>query len=496
MQDAVRSKKIAILPSRFEKIYFNWIDNLRDWCISRQLWYGHQIPVWYRNDEIYCGVIVPDSEGWQQDPDTLDTWFSSGLWTFSTLGWPNKTDDLATYHPTAVLETGHDIIFFWVARMILMSTYLLNEVPFKTVYLHGLVRDEKGRKMSKSLGNIIDPLDVTNKYGTDAVRLSLVIGSTPGNDVKLSEEKIASYRNFTNKLWNISRYVLANTTDKKLPLRPLFKTYTSADSWILEHMSGLIVDVTDDINNCRFSQAGERLRDFTWSKFADWYVEAAKVEDNEVKDGILRHVLEGLLKLWHPFMPFVTEVIWREMGHDTMLLVAPWPHEVEYAGYSEGEGYQGRGRMSFDTVKNIITAIRSIRSDYGIAPKQKIKAVIYAGDKVELLESQKTLIESLRTGVDVTIHKTGDTMKEVAYAVVDGVEVYIPLAGLVDITKEKVRLEKRSQELKKVITATDAKLGNEAFVHHAPADIVQAEIDKAEGYQQELKKIKAQIKHL
>jgi len=507
MQDAVRSKKIDIIPERFEKTYFHWIDNLRDWCISRQIWFGHQIPVYYCNeskvksqkskvndkclepivsiDEINkcpnCGGEVT------QDSDTLDTWFSSGLWTFSPLGWPNKTKDLKTYHPISVMETGYDILFFWVARMILMTTYLMDDVPFKKVYLHGLVRDEKGKKMSKSLGNVIDPLDVIKKYGTDAVRLSLVIGSTPGNDVKLSEQKIASYRNFTNKLWNVARYIITNYELRITNYDIKDNGCTLADIWILNKMEILIKEVTNDIEEFKFSQAGEKLRDFTWNELADWYLEVAKFEKTKSKNNILNLILRDLLKLWHPFMPFVTETVWHEINSEQMLIVAPWPLT---------KNYKVKNETDFNFIISIIKIIRNIRAEYKIIPSKKIKAVIYAGKNVELIESQKNLIENLRTNTEINIKEKGEAMKLSAYAVINNIEIYIPLEGLVDVKQESDRLQKRAIELKRLSDGLDKKLSNTEFVRHAPKEIVEAEIKKQEDYKSELKKIKEQIKHL
>lgn len=566
MQDTVHSKKIEIIPKRFEKVYFHWIDNLRDWCISRQIWYGHRIPVWYcqkseirnkkskvwnlkiygkdifqaltdntktietragrkrgggkywgdikvgdiiefslANDktdkviksvnsvkkvvqkvvhfktiddmfqvynpkddypgktideikkwwkkypelnerinkygiwaielnnyydekEIYVGIEAPKGKEWEQDPDTLDTWFSSGLWTFSPLGWPSsakatdgkpaKGSDLDVYHPTSVMETGYDILFFWVARMILMSTYLIDDIPFEKVYLHGLIRDEKGRKMSKTLNNVIDPLDVIEKYGTDAVRLSLVIGSTPGNDVKLSEEKIAGYRNFANKLWNITRYALTPNPSPTGRGELKENELTLSDKWILDKMHNLIKEVTDEIENFKFSQAGEKLRDFTWNDFADWYLEISKFEKTSEKNKILIKVLEDLLKLWHPFMPFVTEAIWQKMGKKKLLMVEQWPkrdemHDLEIS-------------VDFDLVRDVIKAIRNLRAENKIKPKEKVKAVIYAGNKVELIKSQAELIKSLRTGVEeLAIKEKGKKVAGAKQAKVGDVEIYI-----------------------------------------------------------------------
>jgi valyl-tRNA synthetase len=347
MLDAVRSEKINIIPDRFERVYYNWIENLRDWCISRQIWYGHRIPVWYKktinneelginndNTKTYCGVNPPeDIENWTQDEDTLDTWFSSGLWTFSTLGWPDlNAKDLKTYHPTNVLETGYDIIFFWVARMILMSTYLLGEVPFKTVYMHGLVRDAQGRKMSKSLGNIIDPLDVAKKYGADAVRMSLIIGTGPGNDTKMSEDKIRAYKNYANKLWNITRFVLSSCDGVNLDKN--FDKYTQKDLELTKEIDETIIDITKDMEAYRFYMAGEKIYAYTWSRFADVIIEESKgiilsnsEEDKISRQQFLLHTLEKILKILHPFMPFVTEEIWKSfpLENKKLLIVEKWP---------------------------------------------------------------------------------------------------------------------------------------------------------------------------
>jgi valyl-tRNA synthetase len=351
MRKVVANGQIKIKPERFTKIYFHWIDNLRDWCISRQIWYGHRVPVWYRSvknnskskpsekntggekedKEIYVGLEAPKGDDWQQDPDTLDTWFSSGLWTFSTLGWPEKTKDLEFYHPTDVLETGYDILFFWVARMILLTGFLLNDIPFHTVYLHGLVRDAKGRKMSKSLGNIIDPLEMIEKYGADATRLSLIIGTSPGNDLKLSEEKVRGYKNFANKLWNIARFVLEKTDAPKTKS----KTALSAeDKKHLARFESMSREVTDDILNFRYYLAGEKLYHYIWHEFADKIIEAKKPflkgddsrpEERASASWLLRHILENTLKLLHPFTPFITEEIWSHLGKNNLLMVEKWP---------------------------------------------------------------------------------------------------------------------------------------------------------------------------
>lgn len=331
MLAAVNSGDISIMPDRFGKIYFHWIENLRDWCISRQIWYGHRIPVWYKGEEIFVGAEAPDASGWVQDEDTLDTWFSSGLWTFSTLGWPDNTDDFINYHPTDLLETGYDILFFWVARMILMSTYLLGDIPFKTVYLHGLVRDAKGKKMSKSDGNAIDPVETIEKYGADAVRMSLLVGTGPGNDVNFSEDKVRAYKKFANKIWNATRFVLEQTTEADLETPA---SLSASDSAHLDTFNALMAEITKEIEEYKLYLVSEKLYHYTWHTFADVIIEECKkriaaptsAEDARSARFVLRHLLTEQLKALHPFMPFITEEIWQTITKDaTMLLVSSWP---------------------------------------------------------------------------------------------------------------------------------------------------------------------------
>jgi len=470
----VKEKQIKIIPSRFEKTYFHWIENLRDWNVSRQIWFGHRIPVWYgEGREVKVSKEAPENTGWTQDEDTLDTWFSSGIWTCSTLGWPKKTNDLATYHPTSVLETGYDILFFWVARMILMTTFLTGQVPFKDVYLHGLVRDEEGRKMSKSLGNVIDPLDMIAKYGADATRLALVIGGSPGNDMKLSEDKIAGFRNFTNKLWNISRFVL--TSVEKIERVEKVEPRTLTDKWVLSEFSELVTKTTQHLEKYEMSLAGELLRDFTWNTFADWYLEIAKIQRGDEKDKgttdqILLYILERLLTLWHPFMPFVTEVLWKHFNADLPLIVGAWPTGVDYLNLEAKE------RMN--ALQEVIVAIRGIRATYKV-DQSKAVPVFFDGDENNLklvLEEQEVIKRLAR--VESVKASSAEDSTIAASSVARGLTIRIPLAGLVDFEKEKARLESSIAQAESEITRLGTQLSNTDFTSRAPEKVVNGMRDK------------------
>jgi len=537
MIKVVKDGKIKIVPERFEKTYFHWVNDLRDWCISRQIWYGHRIPVYRCKCDCHAELVsafkkIPEQEEIlkqvqddmvradigceksfvsiepitkcphcggpiEQDPDTLDTWFSSSLWTFSTLGWPafaetatagkpGPENDFANYHPTTVMETGYDILFFWVARMILMSTYVLGEIPFETVYLHGMVRDEKGEKMSKSKGNAIDPLDMVAKYGADATRLSLLIGNTPGNDLKLSEEKIAGFRNFTNKLWNICRFMLLNIEKPKISAeRPNVKE--GADKWILAEIDRATGEVTKNIEKFNFSYAGEYLRDFTWGGLADIYLEGTK-ENN--KSEVLNYILNTILKLWHPFMPFVTEAIWREVyGDEKMLLINEWPESV---GVKTDE--------DFEIIKEVVNNVRNSRVVYKVEPGKRIFLEIVHKDSVRrgLIEKYAVIIKKLCRLEDLKISPDRTVEESVAFVFggVRGFDILIPHSSLVDVGKEKSRLQSEIAAVEPYLVGLEKKLANQEFVKNAPVAVVEKEKQKLSEAQEKLKKLKEQYENL
>lgn len=489
MQESVSSGRVTILPDRFAKTYFHWIDNLRDWCISRQIWFGHRIPVWYRKqsteEEVYCGINPPDGEGWEQDPDTLDTWFSSGLWTFSMLGWPDKTaEDFKNYHPTNLLETGYDILFFWVARMILMTEYLIGTHPFDTVYLHGLVRDSEGHKMSKSLGNTIDPLTVSEEHGADALRMALVSGSTPGNDTKLSDEKIIAMRNFTNKLWNLARYVgtMSTVTDERQEAK------SDADRDLLQKLERVVADVTRNLDRYELSLATEALREFTWGHFADWYVEIHKIEKN---DAMLRHAFDTILKLWHPFMPFVTEAIHQTLHLDEseLLMIAKWPvFESTHATIAD--------ENRFELVKNLIVKIRAVRSAYRIDPAQKMIVSAFGGSEHTIRDNEEVFKRLARIAEVRTIDASTDAPKNSIPVQAGLLQAYLHLEGAVDIETEKSRLGKEIADTERYMKSIEAKLANPAFADRAPKNIVDAERAKLDDAKKKSTEISSWLTNL
>jgi len=496
--EVAENEKIKFIPERFGKRYLDWMENLHDWCISRQIWFGHEIPAYYKDKEIYVGEEKPEGKDWKQDSDSLDTWFSSGMWTFSTLNWPNdfnnneKTGDLARFHPTQVLETGYDILTLWVSRMIMMTLFALDEVPFEKVYLHGLVLDKSGKKMSKSKGNGIDPIDMIEKYGADATRLSLLIGSSPGNDIRLFEEKIEGQRNFINKLWNISRFIISNHKFKNINQQIAYDKLTMSDTWILKEMGGLINEVNNNLKTYNFSSAGEKLREFTWNKFADWYLEISKFEENkETKTVILNKILKDLLKLWHPFTPFVTEKIYNQIMPEKILMVEKFPNANEYILK------ENASPINFKTIKEIISVIRVARAEYKITPSQKIKVIIYSKKFKKGISSQEHLIKKLGTNIEtLKIKESGAKIARAFYKNLPGIEIYIPLENIIDTKKEKKRLEKELLQSEKFSVLSEKKLKNKKFVKNAPKEIVEKENKKMMFQKKKTAEIKKQLKNL
>lgn len=453
--EVVKSGEIKFVPERFDKTYFNWMENIQDWCISRQLWWGHRIPVWYCKD---CGETIVSleeakkcskcsSENLIQDEDVLDTWFSSALWPFSTLGWPDKTEDLEYFYPTDVLATGYDIIFFWVARMIFSGLHNMKEIPFKTVLIHGIVRDSEGKKMSKSLGNGVDPLEVIDKYGADALRFMLITGNAPGNDIRFYEERVESARNFANKIWNASRYVMMNLDKNLMEKYKDCKDYNIADTWILSRLNEVIKEVTDNIEKFELGMASQKVYDFMWNEFCDWYIELSKPvlygEDEKAKGvtfNVLFNVLTSGLKLLHPIMPFITEEIFINIQEEEKTITtSKWPEFKEELKNEEVEK-----KMSH--VIEAIKAIRNVRIEMDVPPSRKAKIMIYALDGIDAFKDGKIYFEKLASASEVEFLNSKEEAPENAVsAVTKGAEIYIPLFDLVDLEKEMERLNKERE---------------------------------------------------
>ena len=520
---AVQDGRIRIIPEHFEKIYFNWLDpeRIKDWCISRQLWWGHRIPVWYPlgsdgrpTDEQFCARTEAEAYAQarakygpdvrlEQDSDVLDTWFSSGLWPFSTLGWPEQTPDLKYFYPTSVLETGYDILFFWVARMIMSGLEYTGEAPFHTVYLHGLVRDEHGRKMSKSLGNVIDPRQVMDEFGTDALRFTLLTSGTPGNDLNLSLSRVESNRNFANKIWNITRFIVTNLPEGFQRGAPPAPT-ALADRWILARLNQAAADCTRLMDAYEFGQAGQLAYDFLWNDFADWYVEIAKItlqspdaaaESAAAKDQtrqLLIHVLDQALRLLHPYVPYISEAVWQKLPRraddPAALIVAAWPS----AGAVDAAALE-----DFEHVRALVRGIRNARMEKKVEPRKRIPAVLAAGEKAGWLAEQRALLAAL-AGLDdarLTIGPAAEAPKNAVTLVEGGTQVFLPLEGLVDLSAERARLEKDLADLEKQIAKAAGLLASD-FTAKAPAAVVEKERAKLAQAQESRAKLQARLTEL
>ncbi|WP_366924078.1 valine--tRNA ligase [Metallumcola ferriviriculae] len=491
--EAVEEKRIRFVPERFTKVYLGWLENIRDWCISRQLWWGHRIPVWYCQDcgEIICSINDPDqctgcgSSKLQQDPDVLDTWFSSGLWPFSTLGWPGDTADLRTFYPTSVLVTGRDIIFFWVARMIFMALEFRQEVPFKEVFIHGLVLDAQGRKMSKSLGNGVDPIEIIEKYGADTLRFMLITGNTPGNDLRFHFERLEGTRNFANKIWNAARFVIMNLEDDK-SYEGVSAQYTLADRWILSRFNSTAKEVTRLLGKYELGEAARLLYEFIWSEFCDWYIELAKERlygDSPVGKytarKLLKTILSDTMKLLHPFMPFITEEIWQQLDPDgETIMQSSWPEGDTSLMDDDAEREMG-------LVMAVIRGIRNIRGEMNVPPGRKARVILAAnsGQSEAVLTANTIYLNNMAHASPVEVFNSLEHKPEQAAAAVEGgVEIFMPLQGLIDFDKEKARLEKDMLNLEKELSRVEKKLGNPNFLDKAPENVVEKEIAKREEF--------------
>ena len=476
--DAVRNGDTKFVPERFDKIYFNWMENIRDWCISRQLWWGHRIPAWYCD----CGETVVSRETptacphcggahLYQDEDTLDTWFSSALWPFSTLGWPDNTEDLKYFYPTSTLVTGYDIIFFWVARMIFSGIEHMGETPFKTVFIHGIVRDEQGRKMSKSLGNGIDPLKVIDEYGADALRFMLATGNSPGNDMRYSVEKVASSRNFANKIWNAARFILMNLEGHDVK-GILPETLTTEDKWIISGFNRVAKEITENLEKFELGIAVQKIYDYLWDDFCDWYIEIAKIRMNgddpvtaQNAREILVWVMTGTLKLLHPFMPFITEEIWQTLPHEgEALMISQWPEYDEALNFPQAEAEMKR-------LMDVIRGIRNRRSEMNVPPSRKAKVFI-ATEEQQTFVDGTAIVQRLAYANEVTVGSSFD-MDGAVTIVTDDATVYIPMDELVDKKAEIARLTKEMEAAKKQLAQCTGKLNNQGFLSKAPANVVE-----------------------
>ncbi len=505
---ALKDGDLTFVPERFDKTYLNWLENIRDWCISRQLWWGHRIPAYYCDQ---CGEVVVARSMPQvcpkcgcthlhQDEDTLDTWFSSALWPFSTLGWPDKTPELEYFYPTDVLVTGYDIIFFWVIRMVFSALEQTGQVPFHHVLIHGLVRDSQGRKMSKSLGNGIDPLEVIDKYGADALRLTLITGNAPGNDMRFYWERVESSRNFANKVWNASRFIMMNLEKAQVPETMELSQLTDADRWILSRLNGVVRDVTDNMEKYELGIAVQKVYDFIWEEFCDWYIEMVKPrlysEEDTTKAAALwtlKTVLGDALKLLHPYMPFVTEEIYCTLNpQEESIMISSWPVWTEERNFPEEEA-------GVEMIKEAVRSIRALRKDMDVPPSRKAEVYVVSDDAAvrEVFENGKVFFATLGYASQVTVQtdKTG-IGEDAVSAVTPRAVIYIPFAQLVDIAKETERLTKEEQRLTKELARVNGMLNNEKFISKAPQSKVDEEKAKLEKYTRMMEQVKERLEQL
>jgi valyl-tRNA synthetase len=499
--NAVKNGDIKIVPERFEKVYYHWLENIEDWCVSRQLWWGHRIPAWFRekdgdpHGEIYVGRTAPSGDGWIAEEDVLDTWFSSGLWPFSTLGWHHDTSDLQRFYPTSIMETGHDILFFWVARMIMMGLWFTDKPPFQTVYLHGLIRDKLGRKISKTLGNTIDPLDLIAQYGADPLRFTLITGGTPGNDVNLDPAKVEYNYKFINKIWNITKLVNMNLEGELELGVPSPDELDLPSGWIISRLTRLIESVQYLFDIFQYGEAGNQILSFMWDEFAPWYLEIAKhplyngtPQEKTLTRRVMVHVLDTCLRLLHPFMPFMTEEAWKYIPHaEDGLIIAKWPQADNRYRNDHAESEMG---LFMDLVRDI----RNVRKDYGVDPAKRIKALVKPSSHRALVERYSYIMGRLCNVPEIELlADDAPAPSNSASLVVSDITLYLPLEGMLDIQAECQRLNKEKANLTEQIGKLASKLGNEGFVGKAPANVVQKEKERLEEYEASLKQIEERL---
>jgi valyl-tRNA synthetase len=516
---AIHSGRITIVPEHFVKTWDNWLKNIRPWCISRQLWWGHRIPVWHCTNCGHQTVTLQDPEVCAkcqsreitQDPDVLDTWFSSALWPFSTLGWPEQTPDLARFYPTDVMETGYDILFFWVARMVMTAALFTNDIPFHTIYLHGLVRDGSGRKMSKTTGNVTDPLDMVAEFGTDALRFTLLTGGTPGNDLNLSIDRVESNRNFANKIWNAARFITRSLDKATKGDRPddIEAAYSIADRWILTRLSETAATVNRLMDGFMFGEAGRQAYDFLWSDFADWYLEIAKVQMQS--DGqaawttlaVLNTVMDQSLRLLHPYIPFVTEETWQQLRRayiEADIGIAPpegWSEALIIADWPEPGSQYPTAVADFEQIREMVRRIRNARAEQGVEPAKFIPAIISAGDRIAFIESQRPILAALGrlNNAELTIVAELEPPAQALTLVQGPITLYLPLAGMVDLSAEKSRLKKESAQLASQIERLEGLL-NSPFAEKAPRAVVDKEREKLAQLQAAYREIAERLQTL
>ncbi len=494
----VENEKVKFYPSRWTKIYNHWLNNIKDWCISRQLWWGHRIPVWYRGSEIYCGIEPPTEDNWVQDEDVLDTWFSSWLWPMATLGWPQKTKALKTFYPTQDLVTGADIIFFWVARMIMAGLHFEKQIPFSNVYFNGIVRDDKGRKMSKSLGNSPDPLDLIDEFGADALRVGMLLIAPQGSDILFSKDRIEIGRNFINKLWNSARFVIMNIDEEYLSINDPNLKLNETDKWIISKLNKTILNVNDSYEQYKLNESIKLVYDFVWSDFCDWYIEFSKVRfysqsqsDKKNVASVSVFVLKIILKLLHPYVPFITEEIWAMISKNgKFLAISSWPAVDKTKILPEIEN-------EIKIIKDVISSIRNIKTNLGISPSKNITIILRGPENItKIIENyadyllKMVKVESISSGLKIK------KPSQSAVAVVNNIELFIPLTGLIDLDKEKNRLENQIQDIVGRLNSVNSKLNNKNFISRAPENVVKNEQIKQKKYLLSLEKLKINLKSL